>query len=167
MKRFQPLWAIILVALVLAPINVAICAENQPDSASPGKAFLVGARNVEGVTVASYGVGLEVANNVWLFNINDYGLYSSVSVEVALLFYAGRFAFGPIAGFNADQVPVATEADPITYLLGASGGLITVQATRKLGAWAYYKYKVKLGAQDEYNIDHNFGAGLYMLLGKT
>lgn len=167
-KRFKARTAIffaVLAALVLCPLTVKIVAEELPDTANSARAFFIGARNVEGVTVGSYGVGLEVHDNVWLFNINDYGLYSSVGVEVALLFQSGRFAFGPIAGFNADQVPVATEADPITYLLGASGGLFTVRVMGKIGGWTYYKYKVQLGVQDEYKVDHNFGAGIFILFG--
>lgn len=163
--HFKPLWAILLVVLVLVPFKAEIVAQEPPDTTERLQAFFVGARNVEGTTSGSYGVGLEIIDNVWLFNINDYGLYSSVSVEVALLFYSGRFAFGPLAGFNADQVSVTTEADPITYLLGASGGVVTFRATERIGAWAYYKYKVKLGLQDEYKVDHNFGGGMFMLFG--
>ena len=169
MKRFKPLWAILLVALVLVPFKAEIVAQEPPDTTELGRAFFIGARSVEGERVSSYGVGLQLSPHFWLFNINDYGIYGSVAVEVALLYSSGRFAFGPIAGINADQVPVDTEPDPVTYLLGASGGLITAEiatiADRRIGGWAYYKWKVPFGEQDEYKVDHNFGAGIFILFG--
>ena len=165
MRRFKPLWAILLIVLVLSPISVVIHAQATPDVGSLSNVFFVGARNAEGVTTGTLGVGKHLMGHLWAFSINDYGSRTTIAAELAFLFTAGPFAFGPIAGPNMDTVPVETEPDPVTYILGAVGGIGSVRLSEKSGLWGYYKQIYSDESQDEYTIDHSFGGGFYILFG--
>ena len=169
MRRFTPLTAVLLVALLLAPLAGEIGAQPPPDTAQnlsdrPSAVF-IGARRVEGEAVGSFGFGRRLGGKVWLFSVNDFGAYASAGVEVAYLWRVVALNFGLIAGPNVDTVPVASEADPISYLVGAGGALLTYHLEKPAGVWAYYKRKISLGDQTEYDVSHNFGGGFYLLFG--
>ena len=163
--RFKALTAILLVVLVLSPISVAIRAQEAPDTTQNSNAFFYGARNAEGVTTGVLGVGKNLIGHLWAFSINNYGTRITIAAELAFLFTAGPFAFGPIAGPNFDSVPVETELDPVTYILGAVGAIGSVRISEKSGLWVYYKEIYSDETQDEYKIDHSFGGGFYILFG--
>lgn len=170
MKRFKALSAILLVLLVVVPLNGAIRSQELPDTTTieserPTIAF-GGARFFDGEKVVSYGVGRQLSDHLWLFTLNDYGVYTSAGVELCYMFnIVGDLNFGFIGGPNVDFVPVETEPDPVTYLLTAGGGLASYEIAKSGGVWAYWKKKFKVGEQDGYEIGSQFGAGAYVRIG--
>jgi len=167
---FKPLTAILLIAVVWCAGFSPVMAEATADTAQilserPTIAY-GGARFFDGKTVASYGVGRQLGDHLWLFTINDYGVYTSTALELAYVFnVAGPVSFGILAGPNVDFVNVETEPDPIAYLLGAGGGLLSLEFKHSGGLWAYWKKKFKLGEQDGYLFGSQFGAGAYLRIG--
>jgi hypothetical protein len=170
MKRFKPLSAILLVLLVCCTLNGSAVAQAEADttqisSERPTIAF-GGARWFEGETVVSYGVGRQLSDHLWLFTLNDYGVYTSAGVELCYMFQVlPALSLGIIAGPNVDIVPVQTEPDPVAYLMGAGGGLASYEIAESGGVWAYWKRKFKMGEQEEYLYKNQFGAGIYVKIG--
>lgn len=134
---------LIAVLLTLCILPIGISAHE-----SGGNHLFAGLRFDDGVKI-SVGVDKIVSGNIHALAYTNVGDYSSVSTELAAIFsFSGGFYGGVLAGPNVDFGNVATES-PLTYITGASGFLIGVDASR-WGAVGYTKYKFKVDDASTY-----------------
>jgi len=169
---------ILILCLVVALIPVSTFAQDST-SGEFNKAFFIGGAYDSG-WIGSYGFGTKVVGNVWVFPVAHFGAEQvSGDIEFAYIVNAGsairsligkdisflnKLYIGPIAGPNVDFVGIAQENDgpDATYVTAAAGGVVTLEAMKNIGFWAYWKYNFEL---EETSLDLSTwqsGGGIYI-----
>ncbi len=159
---------------VLITITMLVClmagsVVAQVEVESPTE-YIFGGVSVDGrydsqtsVVTTSIGVANKLSGNLWLLSRTNIGEYGSFSADVGYFIVPGEsLRFGLIAGPNVDWIPQEGDAEPISYIVGASGFVIGY-APKSVGAWLGAKYKFSL-VDDTYYQD-GWQAGFWFSFG--
>jgi|GEM_PF-4334729 len=162
---------IMLVMLLTAVFLIVgtACSQDQIPPGDSGKTTVVyaGVRSSDGKILFSVGAGKNLAGGLYLLPYADVGYAGSLNAELAYFIPMTKFVpidflkelhIGVLAGPNVDwRSPDTDWGDPITYIVGAAGGVAAIDFGG-YGLWGYYKYKFSTD-DNFYQDGTHFGGG--------
>lgn len=131
--------------------------------AEPMPSFLVGAYTANETVSPMLGAVIPIHRGLYSISYGDAGRGGTVGTEVALFYkpFSSPIYIGAILGPEGKSY--GTEDDPLTYLVGSTGGILTIGNSR--GFWVAAKYNFQL--EDNAFVNHwTLGGGLFFNIGK-
>lgn len=152
-KRRSWLWlALALIIVVLAPLawggeHPRVLAAYQYD---------------DGANL-NVGVAIPLPGPLWSITTGNVGKYGSVETDLALLLWLSPGLFtGPLAGPGVDFGGELSTGDVsfADYFILAGGYVAGYKISRKVSAWAFYRYKFAVDGDNLYQDGSTWGVGL-------
>lgn len=148
----------LLLILLVMLFSVSL---SQADTLDSTFAFInIQADNDEKV-LGNYGLGIPLSDKLMMFSYVTAGEYNQASIDIGYFIKKSKLSFIIIAGPNIDWTEKVN--DPVVYLVGASGAVITY-SLKDYGLQLYYKYNFSFEDNNAYQDGYKFGAGFFISL---
>ena len=110
------------------------------------------------LSAINYGVGLPGEDFI-IFTHTTVGEQSEVEVDIGYYLKKSQLSLILITGAGSDWTTI--NDDPVTYLIGATGVVLTYAFNDEFGLQFWSKYKYNFDAFDAYQDGYIYGAGLF------
>jgi len=136
----------LLTILLLLALPLGLSAQTMGPEDNISVAF-AGMSYDEAATVTA-GLGSNVFGNVWVFKYVEVGMaYGSWATEIVAMYHfpETKWSIGAIGGTNVDWLnKLDDNVSPMTYIVGAVGGMATYSVSDKWGMCLHAKKKMAL-----------------------